>query len=231
MNLIHTLLAFIVAMGTLVIVHELGHFLVARWCGVKVLRCSVGMGPVIYSRQFGKDGTEWALPILPPGGYVKMLDAREQDLSGLSAQERRREFTGQSVWRCIAIVAAGPVANFILAILLFTRLYLHGMHEPVPKLRAAPPESIAYQAGVRPKTDCRDRRSAGQRLVGPALAFAAAGARQENRSHRRFYAAPRNAERVSARHHQSAAQRLVSQRHGKRSFESWASIWRVLRRC
>lgn len=150
MNLIHTLLAFIVALGTLVIVHELGHFLVARWCGVKVLRFSVGMGRVIWSRRFGKDRTEWALSILPLGGYVKMLDAREQDLSGLSEQERRREFTGQSVWRRIAIVAAGPVANFILAIFLFTGLYLHGMPEPVPRLRAAPPESIAYQAGIRP---------------------------------------------------------------------------------
>jgi regulator of sigma E protease len=149
MNLIHTLLAFIVALGTLVIVHELGHFVVARWCGVKVLRFSVGMGRVIYSRRFGKDQTEWALSILPLGGYVKMLDAREQDLTGLSPEERRREFTGQSVWRRIAIVAAGPVANFILAILLFTGLYLHGMPEPLPKLRAAPTESVAYQAGIR----------------------------------------------------------------------------------
>jgi regulator of sigma E protease len=149
MNLIHTLLAFIVALGTLVIVHELGHFWVARWCGVKVLRFSVGMGRVIYSRRFGKDQTEWALSILPLGGYVKMLDAREQDLSDLSPEERKREFTGQSVWRRIAIVAAGPIANFILAILLFSGLYLHGMPEPVPMLRAAPAESAAYLAGIR----------------------------------------------------------------------------------
>jgi regulator of sigma E protease len=149
MNLIHTLLAFIVALGTLVIVHELGHFWVARWCGVKVLRFSVGMGRVIFSRRFGKDQTEWALSILPLGGYVKMLDAREQDLTDLSPEERKHEFTQQSVWRRIAIVAAGPAANFILAILLFAGLYLHGMPEPVPKLRAAPVESVAYQAGVR----------------------------------------------------------------------------------
>ena len=149
MNLIHTLLAFIVALGTLVIVHELGHFWVARWCGVKVLRFSVGMGRVIYSRRFGKDQTEWALSILPLGGYVKMLDAREQDLSELSPQERQREFTQQSVWRRIAIVAAGPIANFILAIFLFTGLFLHGVPEPLPKLRAAPVDSVAYQAGFR----------------------------------------------------------------------------------
>ena len=134
MNLIHTLLAFIVALGTLVIVHELGHLLVARWCGVKVLRFSVGMGRVIFSRRFGKDQTEWAVSILPLGGYVKMLDAREQDLTELSPQERKREFTQQSVWRRIAIVAAGPLANFILAILIFAGLYMHGMPEPLPKL-------------------------------------------------------------------------------------------------
>jgi regulator of sigma E protease len=150
MTLIHTLLAFIVALGTLVIVHELGHFWVARWCGVKVLRFSVGMGRIVFSRRFGADQTEWALSILPLGGYVKMLDAREQDLSDLSPEDRKREFTAQSVWRRIAIVAAGPVANFILAILLFTGLYLHGVPEPLPKLRAAPAASIAYQAGVRP---------------------------------------------------------------------------------
>jgi regulator of sigma E protease len=150
MTLIHTLLAFIVALGTLVIFHELGHYWVARWCGVKVLRFSVGMGRVIYSRRFGKDQTEWALSILPLGGYVKMLDAREQDLSDMSAADRKREFTSQSVWRRIAIVAAGPIANFILAILLFAGLYLHGVPEPLPKLRAAPAESVAYQAGIRP---------------------------------------------------------------------------------
>ncbi|HWZ49341.1 MAG TPA: RIP metalloprotease RseP [Herbaspirillum sp.] len=149
MNLIHTLLAFVVALGTLVIVHELGHFLVARWCGVKVLRFSVGMGRVIFSRRFGKDQTEWAISILPLGGYVKMLDAREQDLTDLSPQERKHEFTQQSVWRRIAIVAAGPLANFILAILIFAGLYVHGMPEPLPKLRAAPVESVAYQAGIR----------------------------------------------------------------------------------
>lgn len=149
MNLIHTLLAFIVALGTLVVVHELGHFWVARLCGVKVLRFSVGMGRVVFSRRFGPDQTEWALSVLPLGGYVKMLDAREQDLSDLSPAERKREFTQQSVWRRIAIVAAGPAANFILAILLFTGLYMYGIPEPVPKLRAAPVESVAYQAGIR----------------------------------------------------------------------------------
>jgi len=149
MNFLHTLLAFAVALGTLVIVHELGHYWAARLCGVKVLRFSVGMGRVIYSRRFGRDQTEWALSILPLGGYVKMLDAREQDLSTIAPQDLTREFTRQSVWRRIAIVIAGPLANFILAILLFAGLFMHGVAEPLPKLRSMALQSAAYQAGLR----------------------------------------------------------------------------------
>ncbi|EOA05431.1 membrane-associated Zn-dependent proteases 1 protein [Herbaspirillum frisingense GSF30] len=149
MTLLHTLIAFFVALGSLVVVHELGHYLVARWCGVKVLRFSVGMGRVIWSRRFGRDQTEWALSILPLGGYVKMLDAREQPLEDISEADLKREFTRQSVWRRIAIVAAGPIANFLLAIVLFAGLYMHGVPEPVPVLRAAAEQSAAYQAGLR----------------------------------------------------------------------------------
>lgn len=149
MTLLHTLIAFFVALGSLVVVHELGHYLVARWCGVKVLRFSVGMGRVVWSRRFGRDQTEWALSILPLGGYVKMLDAREQALEDIPEADLKREFTRQSVWRRIAIVAAGPIANFLLAIVLFAGLYMHGVPEPVPVLRAAAEQSAAYQAGLR----------------------------------------------------------------------------------
>jgi regulator of sigma E protease len=149
MSFLHTLLAFAVALGTLVVVHELGHYWAARWCGVKVLRFSVGMGRVIWSRRFGRDQTEWALSILPLGGYVKMLDAREQDVSDIAPADLSREFTRQSVWRRIIIVAAGPVANFILAILLFAGLFMHGIPEPLAKLRAMDGQSAAYQAGLR----------------------------------------------------------------------------------
>lgn len=149
MALLQTILAFVVALGSLVIIHELGHYVVARLCGVKVLRFSVGMGKVVFSRKFGPDQTEWALSILPLGGYVKMLDAREQDVSGLSAQELKREFTGQSVWRRMAIVAAGPLANFALAILLFAGLYMHGEMEPTPRMRTVAEHTAAYQAGLR----------------------------------------------------------------------------------
>ncbi|MCX7219325.1 MAG: RIP metalloprotease RseP [Burkholderiales bacterium] len=149
MMLLQTILAFVVALGSLVTIHELGHYLVARWCGVKILRFSVGMGKVVYSRKLGPDQTEWAISILPLGGYVKMLDAREQDVSEISEQDLPREFSRQSVWKRIAIVAAGPVANFLLAILLFTGLYLHGIPEPVAKIRVASETSVAYQAGLR----------------------------------------------------------------------------------
>lgn len=149
MQFLQTILAFAVVLGVLIIVHELGHYLVARWCGVKVLRFSVGMGKVVYSRRFGADQTEWAISVLPLGGYVKMLDAREGDLSHVSPADLKREFTSQSVWRRIAIVAAGPLANFLLAILLFAGLYIYGIPEPAPKLRAPAEQSVAYQAGLR----------------------------------------------------------------------------------
>jgi regulator of sigma E protease len=149
MTLIHTLIAFIVALGVLIVVHELGHYWVARWCGVKVLRFSVGMGKVVLSRRFGPDQTEWAISMLPFGGYVKMLDAREQDVSTMAPSELQREFTRQSAWKRMAIVAAGPFANFVLAVAIFTGLYHHGVPEPAAKLRAVPEKSAAYVAGLR----------------------------------------------------------------------------------
>jgi regulator of sigma E protease len=149
MPLLQTLIAFFVALGVLVVVHELGHYWVARWCGVKVLRFSVGMGKVIYSRRVGPDQTEWALSMLPFGGYVKMLDAREQDLGNLSPDELRREFTRQSVWKRISIVAAGPLANFLLAIAVFAGLYVHGIPEPTTRIRTVSQHTVAYESGLR----------------------------------------------------------------------------------
>jgi regulator of sigma E protease len=149
MTLLQTLIAFILALGVLIVVHELGHYWVARWCGVKVLRFSVGMGKIVFSRRVGPDQTEWAISALPFGGYVKMLDAREQDLSNLPAEDLKREFTRQNVWKRIAIVAAGPLANFVLAIAVFAGLYSYGVPEPTPRLRAVAENTAAYQAGLR----------------------------------------------------------------------------------
>jgi regulator of sigma E protease len=149
MTLLQTLIAFVIALGVLVVVHELGHYWVARWCGVKVLRFSVGMGKIVFSRRFGPDQTEWAISALPFGGYVKMLDAREQDLSTLPPEDLKREFTRQTVWKRIAIVAAGPLANFLLAIVVFAGLYSYGIPEPAPRLRAVPQSTAAEYAGLR----------------------------------------------------------------------------------
>lgn len=143
---------FLLALGVLVTIHELGHYLVARWCGVKILRFSVGMGKVIYAKKMGKDQTEWAISLLPLGGYVKMLDKRDEGVA-IALEDVNREFTAQSVWKRIAIVAAGPIANFILAIFVFFGIYLYGVPEPSSKIRVpvtdAAAHSVAYSAGLR----------------------------------------------------------------------------------
>lgn len=149
MNLLTTVLAFVLALGPLIVIHELGHYLVARLCGVKVLRFSIGMGRVVWSRRFGRDQTEWAVSALPLGGYVKMLDSRDPETAPKDDAELQREFTRQSVWRRIAIVAAGPMANFLVAIGLMAALYMHGVDEPSARLRALAQDSLASQAGVR----------------------------------------------------------------------------------
>ena len=131
MNFIQTLIAFLFALGLLIVFHELGHYWVARLCNVKVLRFSIGMGKVLFSRRFGTDKTEWVISALPLGGYVKMLDLRDQESEKISPHDLAREFTHQSVWKRIAIVAAGPVANFILAIILFSMLLTAWFHYPV----------------------------------------------------------------------------------------------------
>lgn len=149
MTLIQTILAFLLALGPLIIFHELGHYLVARACGVKVLRFSVGMGKIVWSRRFGRDQTEWAISALPLGGYVKMLDDRDPATAAKTEEEARREFTRQSVWRRIAIVAAGPIANFLLAMVLLTGLYMYGMEDASTAVRFMPDTAVAHQLGLR----------------------------------------------------------------------------------
>ena len=115
-NIPFYLAAFLVVLGVLIVVHELGHYLAARLCGVKVLRFSVGFGRMLWKRQLGKDQTEWAISIFPLGGYVKMLDERE---GKVAEEEVHRAFNRQSVGKRSIIVAAGPLANFALAILIY----------------------------------------------------------------------------------------------------------------
>ncbi|WP_459618434.1 RIP metalloprotease RseP [Bordetella sp. 2513F-2] len=144
-----TLLAFVVALGILITIHELGHYGVARLCGVRVLRFSVGFGKVVLRRQ-DRHGTEWAVSALPLGGYVKMQD---DPPAGASAAEAARAFNRQSVGRRFAIVAAGPVANLLLAILLYAGLNLAGTDVPAPILgqpaAGTPAAQAGFQAGDR----------------------------------------------------------------------------------
>ncbi|KPK06010.1 MAG: RIP metalloprotease RseP [Betaproteobacteria bacterium SG8_39] len=145
MNLLWTTAAFVVALGVLIVVHEYGHYLVARLCNVKVLRFSVGFGRALFTRR-GRDGTEWVVAAVPFGGYVKMLDERE---APVSADELPRAFNRQSVWRRTAIVAAGPVANFLFAIAVYAGLFMYGLPEARPIVGAPPAGSAAAVAGLR----------------------------------------------------------------------------------
>jgi len=141
-----TIVAFIVALSLLVVVHEFGHYWVARRCGVKVLRFSVGFGKPLWSKTMGQDGTEWVLAAIPLGGYVKMLDEREGDVA---AHELHRAFNRKSVWQRFAIVAAGPAANFAAAVLLYWALFVHGIPGLIPVVAEPPQASVAALAGFK----------------------------------------------------------------------------------
>ncbi|MFM0741008.1 RIP metalloprotease RseP [Paraburkholderia xenovorans] len=147
MNLLIELLAFAVAIGVLVVVHEYGHYSVARWCGVKVLRFSIGFGKPLFQWVSPKTGTEWTIAALPLGGYVKMLDERETGGAPISAEALPHAFNRQPVWRRFAIVAAGPVANFLLAIVLFALVFATGVTEPAAVVAAPAPTTLAAAAG------------------------------------------------------------------------------------
>ncbi|SDY07604.1 RIP metalloprotease RseP [Nitrosomonas sp. Nm58] len=136
MTLLFTILAFVVALGVLITFHEFGHYLVARWSGVKVLRFSIGFGQPLFKKRLGKDQTEWVIAALPLGGYVKMLDEHEGEVL---PQDLARAFNRQPVSKRFAIVAAGPIANFLLAILLYWLLFMSGVSGIKPVLGPVKP--------------------------------------------------------------------------------------------
>ena len=144
MNLLITITAFVVALGCLIVIHEFGHYLVARVCNVKVLRFSVGFGKPLWGKALGRDGTEWVIAAFPLGGYVKMADEREGEVA---PQDLPRAFNRQPVHRRFAIVLAGPVANFLLAIFLYWILFLHGVPGIKPVLGPIAPGAPAARAG------------------------------------------------------------------------------------
>lgn len=145
MNALHAILWFLIAIGILVVGHEFGHYVAARLAGVKVLRFSVGFGKPLLRRRFGRDRTEWVLSALPFGGYVKMLDEREGEVP---AAEAHRSFNRASVWQRIGIVSAGPFANFLLAIVFYWALFMHGLPALKPMIGEPPVGTPAAQAGL-----------------------------------------------------------------------------------
>ncbi|MEO7051370.1 MAG: RIP metalloprotease RseP [Rhodanobacter sp.] len=135
----------LVTLGVLVTFHEFGHFWVARRCGVKVLRFSVGFGKALW-KHVARDGTEYWIAAIPLGGYVKMLDAREGEVDPAL---RDQEFTGKPLWKRIAIVAAGPGFNVIFTIAALWLMFMLGRSDFAPIVTATP-QSIAAQAGIQP---------------------------------------------------------------------------------
>ena len=142
--MITTILAFLLTLGVLIVIHEYGHYRIAVACGVKVLRFSVGFGRTLLHWQRGD--TEFVVAALPLGGYVKMLDERE---GPVAPHERDRAFNNKSLGQRAAIVAAGPAANLLLAVLLYAASNWIGVDEPKALLGAPPAGSIAERAGLR----------------------------------------------------------------------------------
>lgn len=147
MQMLTYALAFIVAVGIIVTVHEFGHYWVAKKLGVKVLRFSVGFGKPLIKRIAGVDKTEYVLASIPLGGYVKMLDEREQEVS---KTEIHRAFNQQSVGKRFAIVSAGPIFNFIFAIFAYWLTFVVGVEGVKPTVGEVLPESIAEYAEISP---------------------------------------------------------------------------------
>jgi regulator of sigma E protease len=141
-----TVLAFLVTLGVLIIVHEWGHYRVARWCGVRVLRFSVGFGRVLLRRQRSPQDTEFVVAALPLGGYVRMLDERE---GPVAPHERDQAFNNKTLGQRAAIVSAGPAANLLLAVLLYAASHWIGVEEAKPVLSAPVAGSLAEHAGLR----------------------------------------------------------------------------------
>lgn len=144
MALLTAIIAFIVTLGILVTVHEFGHFWVAKKLGIKVLRFSVGFGKVLKSWQIGE--TEYTICALPLGGFVKMLDETE---GKVDIQEKHRAFNQQNVYKRIAVVVAGPMANFILAIILYTLIFMLGTQGIKPLVGVIENNSIAQHSGLQ----------------------------------------------------------------------------------
>lgn len=146
MNILWSLAAFIVALGVLITVHEFGHFWVARRCGVRVERFSVGFGHALW-RRTDRQGTEYVLAIIPLGGYVKMLDER---VEAVAPEFRHQSFNNKKIWQRAAIISAGPIANFIFAVFAYWLIFVIGVPSVRPVVANVTANSIAAQSNISP---------------------------------------------------------------------------------
>lgn len=146
--MVTALIAFVVALGILITFHELGHYVVAKLCGVKVLTFSFGFGPKLFKKRLGRDQTEWCISALPLGGYVSMLDERQEGMV-VDPAEAHRAFNRQSVYKRFAIVAAGPIANILLAVLFYAIMAWSGQPEIRPVMDTPVPYSQAAQLNIQ----------------------------------------------------------------------------------
>ena len=145
-----SLLAFIVAISILVAVHEFGHFWVARKLGIRVLRFSIGFGKPLWTHRFGSDATEFAIGVLPLGGYVKMLDEREGDVA---PEDIPRAFNRQPLWARSAVLLAGPLFNFLFAIAAYWLIFVTGVPGLRPVVGEIAPQSVAAEAGFQQRDE------------------------------------------------------------------------------
>jgi regulator of sigma E protease len=141
-----TLAAFLLTLGVLVSFHEFGHFFAARCCGVRVLRFAIGFGKPLFTYR-AKNNTEWVLASIPLGGYVKLLDGRDPQ-QVISLAEESQAFDRKPLWQRSLIVAAGPLANFLLAILFFALIYISGAPQLPAVLQNPPEQSVAAKLGL-----------------------------------------------------------------------------------
>jgi regulator of sigma E protease len=145
-DILYTIVAFLVALGILIVVHEFGHYWVAKRLGVKVLRFSIGFGRPLWIRRFGPDQTELVVAALPLGGYVKMLDESEGEVA---EAEKHRAFNRQGLAVRAAVVVAGPLFNFLFAVIAYAVVFMVGIDGIAPVVGKVAPGSIAEQAGFQ----------------------------------------------------------------------------------
>ena len=146
MQALITLGAFLLTLGILVGFHEFGHFLAARACGVQVLRFAIGFGKPLLTYRAANQ-TEWVLASIPLGGYVKLLDGRDQN-QVIQPDDQKNAFDYKPLWQRSLIVAAGPFANFFLAVVLFSVIYVSGVPQLPAVLQSPPENSLAHQLGI-----------------------------------------------------------------------------------